>query len=102
MERAKKIARAEAARKMLDAKGFRNPVIYSKVAMRAPEASKAAPNGAHASKPGEATTEAQASEVNTLHNHTVGKLGLKYKEDVTERDDGQFECRLLWTFPDKR
>merc|ERR1719353_554268 len=45
------------------------------------------------------TSDAAASEINTKHNHAVGRLGVTYKEDVTERDGG-YACTLTWTFPD--
>jgi hypothetical protein len=45
------------------------------------------------------TSDAAASEINTKHNHAVGRLGVSYKEDVTEKDGG-YDCILTWTFPD--
>merc|ERR1719353_349550 len=45
------------------------------------------------------TSDAAASEINTKHNHAVGRLGVTYKEDVSEKD-GVFDCTLIWTFPD--
>jgi hypothetical protein len=102
-ERAKKLARAEAARRMLKSKGLDHPIVYTKVAGSqfgpAKEARRDGPQDKGGSLGG--TPEAIASEINTKHNHAVGRLGIDYKEDVTEVDD-EFSVILTWNFPDGR
>jgi hypothetical protein len=103
-ERNKKLARAEAARRMLRDKGLHHPIVYAKCAPAAAvapakEARRDGPKENGASLGAPVTSDAAASEINTKHNHAVGRLGVTYKEDVAERDGGFF-CTLTWTYPD--
>merc|ERR1719262_995070 len=81
-----------------------HPMVYAKVGptCAVAPAKEARRDGAKengASLGSAVTSDAAASEINTKHNHAVGRLGVSYKEDVTEKDGG-YDCILTWTFPD--